>query len=134
MENKQIKVLVVEDEIILQNLIYSKLVKRNFSVVYSRTAAQALKYLEDNKDIDIIWLDHYLLGKDDGLDFVAKVKENPDWKHIPIFLISNSASDDKVQAYLQLGVDKYFIKSNYTLDNIIDDMEKYVSEKESKNT
>lgn len=134
MENKQIKVLVVEDEIILQNLIYSKLVKRNFSVVYSRTAAQALKYLEDNKDIDIIWLDHYLLGNDDGLDFVAKVKENPDWKNIPIFLISNSASDEKVQAYFQLGVDKYFVKSNYTLDNIIDDMEKYVSEREHTNT
>ncbi|MEK9175697.1 MAG: response regulator [Patescibacteria group bacterium] len=131
MLNKMLKILVVEDEFMLQNLIRTQLEKRGFLGFFARDVEQALKYLRSEKDIDVIWLDHYLLGKENGFNFIMKTKENPEWHHIPIFLVSNSVSDEKIQAYLRLGVDKYFVKTNNTLNEIVNDIEKYLSNKES---
>lgn len=114
-------VLVVEDEQPLLEAIRLKLDKNNFKVVTARSVEQAKYYVTDLAQVDAIWLDHYLLGKEDGLDFVAWCKEddNAKCKTIPIFIVSNTASNDKVASYLQLGVKEYFIKSNHRLDEII---------------
>ncbi|MFZ2192680.1 MAG: response regulator [Candidatus Moraniibacteriota bacterium] len=115
-------VLVVEDEKPLQQAIKIKLEKNNFDPVTARSVEQAINFLKDLEKVDIIWLDHYLLGKDNGLDFVAKVKNNIAWKKIPIFIVSNTASQEKVRSYMQLGIEKYYVKANYRLDDIIEDI------------
>ncbi|NMC51841.1 response regulator [Candidatus Kuenenbacteria bacterium] len=122
-------ILVVEDEKPLQDAIRIKLEKSGFAVVTARTVEQALNYLKDIKEIDVIWLDHYLLGKEDGLDFVAEAKNRSQWKDIPIFVVSNTASADKVRSYLELGINKYYIKSEKRLDEIISDINDYLANK-----
>lgn len=119
---EQKTILVVEDEKPLLEAIHTKLEKSGFSVVTARTAEQAYGLLEDIAKVDIIWLDHYLLGKENGLDLVAKIKNDEKYKKIPIFIVSNTASAEKVQSYINLGVNKYYIKSNYRLDKIISDI------------
>ena len=81
-------ILVVEDERPLVQAIETKLEKNGFDVITARTIDQATSYLEEVKNIEVIWLDHYLPGDKTGLDFVAMLK-SPDskWKKIPIFLI-----------------------------------------------
>lgn len=111
--------LVLEDEEALKNVICKKLLLNGFKTVSARSVDQAMKYLQDDIVIDGIWLDHYLLGKENGLDFVAKIKESEKWKKIPVFVVSNTASPGKVKSYLELGVRQYFTKSNYRLDQII---------------
>ena len=120
-------VLVLEDEVPLQNAIKSKLDKNGFDVVTARNVDQALNHLADIQSIDIIWLDHYLLGRDTGLDFVVKLKNDYRWKKIPIFVVSNTASADKIKAYIALGVEKYYTKSDYRLDIIIEEMKKLIN-------
>jgi DNA-binding response OmpR family regulator len=115
-------ILVVEDEKPLLEAVRIKLEKGGFSVVTARTAEQAYNLLEDIHKIDVLWLDHYLIGKENGLDIVVKIKEQDEYKNIPIFIVSNTASADKVKSYINLGVNKYYIKSNYRLDSIIKDI------------
>jgi CheY-like chemotaxis protein len=113
-------ILVVEDEKPLLEVIKTKLEKEGFSVVTARSVEQALGYLEDIGSINAVWLDHYLLGKEDGLDFVAKCKQPDSWcKDIPIFVVSNTASADKVHSYLKFGVTKYYVKAEKKLDEIV---------------
>jgi len=115
--------LVVEDEVPLQNAIRLNLEKNGFSVVTARDAQQALNHLQDIGKIDVIWLDHYLLGKESGLDFLVRLKEDgAGWKEIPVFVVSNTASEDKVSSYVKLGVDKYYTKSDFRLEEIIKDI------------
>lgn len=116
-------ILVVEDEKPLLEAVHIKLEKSGFSVVTARTAEQAYGLIEDIAKIDAIWLDHYLIGKENGLDLVIKLKSNEDYKNIPIFIVSNTASADKVKSYINLGVNKYYVKSNYRLDSIISDIQ-----------
>jgi DNA-binding response OmpR family regulator len=114
------KVLLVEDELPLLQAIEKKMVTEGLTVVKARTVLDALKLLQSDKEIASIWLDHYLLGKETGLDLVATVKaEDSVWRALPIFVVSNTASEDKVRTYLHLGVDKYFVKSNFRLDEIV---------------
>jgi CheY-like chemotaxis protein len=128
MADKIKNVLIVEDEKPLLNAIRMKLEKSGFGVVTARTANQALHYLEDVPDIDIIWLDHYLIGKETGLDLVVQIKSNPAWKKIPIFLVSNTASQSKVSSYIKFGITKYYTKADFRLDQIIEDIKKTMNQ------
>jgi len=121
-------VLIVEDELPLAEAVKIKLEKTGFTAVTARSVSQALDYLKDDVHIDAIWLDHYLLGQENGLDLVAQIKEKDSkWNNIPIFVVSNTASVDKVQSYLRLGVNKYYIKSNFRLDSIIKDIDDFLN-------
>ena len=114
--------MVVEDEMALQNAIKDKLEKSGFGVLTARSVEEAIQKVADSS-FDAIWLDHYLLGEASGLDFVAKCKEDDSsCKNIPIFVVSNTASPDKVQAYLKLGINKYYVKAELRLDDIINDI------------
>jgi CheY-like chemotaxis protein len=123
-------VLVVEDEIPLQKAIQKKLEDDGFQVVTARKVKQAVNFLKDLERIDLIWLDHYLLGREDGLDFVARIKNEEENKNIPIVVVSNTASSEKVRSYLRLGVDKYYTKADYRLSSILEDIKKVLAGKE----
>ncbi len=117
-------ILVVEDEISLQKAISTKLIKNNFNTFKARSVDEAMAHLTSQK-IDAIWLDHYLLGEESGLDFVARLKlSDSEWKNIPIFVVSNTASPDKVRSYISLGINSFFTKADYSLAQIIADLNK----------
>lgn len=122
-------ILVIEDEKPLLEAIDIKLKLNGFEVVTARTIEQAKSYIEDITHIDAIWLDHYLMGQGDGLDFVAWCKEenNAKCKDVPIFVVSNTASPDKVATYLSLDVHDYYVKANYRLDEIIANISEKIS-------
>jgi DNA-binding response OmpR family regulator len=121
-------ILVVEDEKPLIVAIKTKLEKNGFDVVTARTAEQAWNHLDEGVEVDALWLDHYLLGKDTGLDLLVRLKNAAKWKALPIFVVSNTASPDKRQAYIEFGVDKYFVKAENRLDEIVSNIKKRLKE------
>jgi CheY-like chemotaxis protein len=133
MPNKTDKkiVLLIEDERPLVVVIQSKLENSGFEVVTARTIDQGMSYLEEVGRVDAIWLDHYLPGDKTGLDFVAKLKDSESkWKHIPIFVVSNTASSDNLRSYLRLGVSKYSVKAEHRLDEITNDIKLFLDKAE----
>lgn len=121
-------ILVIEDERPLVQVIEAKLLKAGFDVLTARTIDQGLHYMEDFDTIDAIWLDHYLFGEKTGLDFVEKIK-SPDspWKHIPIFVVSNTANSENLQSYIRLGVNKYSVKTDHRLDEMANDIKNFLA-------
>ncbi|MFA6414870.1 MAG: response regulator [Candidatus Paceibacterota bacterium] len=137
-------ILVIEDERPLLEAIHAKLEKNGFGVISARSVeqafnahvgkdgldavtvrsiTQALAYLESLERVDAVWLDHHLVGKEDGLDFVTKFKANGGrWNKIPVFVVSNAASPRTIQAYMRAGVSKYYVKSDHRLDEIVADI------------
>lgn len=130
MDNQK-TVMVIEDEKPLVEAIRTKLEKNGFTVVTGRSVKQALEFLEEGVKIDAIWLDHYLLGLENGLDLMAKMKEEKSkYKKIPIFVVSNTATPDKIQSYLRLGANKYYTKADNRLEDIIRDINDYLADSE----
>jgi CheY-like chemotaxis protein len=136
----------LKDEQALLNAVKVKLEKNNFGVIESRSVQRAfsteleidgtgtisissveraLNFLKNLEKVDAIWLDHNLLGEENGLDFVTKFKANGDkWNKIPIFVVSNTSNPALVKSYNALGVTKYFVKAEHKLEGIIEDIKK----------
>lgn len=113
-------IMVVEDETLLLQAITKKLKLSNLDVVSCSSGKQAVDYLESMDELpDAIWLDYYLKDMN-GLAFMQEIKTNPKWNHLPVVVVSNSASPDKVHNMLGLGAKKYVLKAEYRLDEIID--------------
>ena len=123
-------ILVVEDENSLLGIIKEQLELNGFTVATARTVEEAIGQINAFKKVDAIWLDHYLLGEDSGLDFVIKLKENDKWKKIPVFVVSNSGSVDVMQSYMQLLVAKYYVKAEHRLDEIISEIKLFLDRSE----
>jgi CheY-like chemotaxis protein len=62
-----------------------------------------------------------------GLEFMRELKKNDLWAKIPVVVVSNSASDEKKNSMLALGVDKYILKAQYRLDEIIEMIREIIS-------
>ena len=96
------KILVVEDDLDIHNLIKEILIKERYEVFDSYSGTESLLVLEKEK-IDLILLDLMLPGLN-GEEIIKKVK------NIPIIVISAKISpDDKVKVLLD-GANDYITK------------------------
>lgn len=117
------KVLVVEDDLPLLQVIVRKLELSGYSPLEARTVDEANDMLLKNPETKAIWLDHYLIGDKNGIDFLTslRTKESP-WKTTPVIVVSNSITAEKVQLYKEIGANQYFVKAETTLQEIIDEL------------
>jgi two-component system, chemotaxis family, chemotaxis protein CheY len=123
-------VMVVEDETLLLEAIAKKLKICGLNPISCSGAEQALDYLNSLAELpDAIWLDYHLKEMN-GLDFMKRLKDNPKWSEIPIVVVSNSASPDKVHNMLALGAKKYILKAEHRLDDIIDTIKEFTTKGE----
>ena|SRR2546421_8429032 len=112
-------IMVVEDEDLLLQAITKKLKLSGMDVLSCSSGKQALDYLTSLDALpDAIWLDFYLRDMN-GLAFMETLQKNAAWSAIPVVVVSNSASPDKINHMLALGVKKYILKAEYRLDEII---------------
>lgn len=96
------KILVVEDDIDIHNLIKNVLEKERYDVISAYSGTEALLLIE-KKDLDLILLDLMIPGLS-GEEIIKKVK------NIPIIVISAKiSSEDKVNA-LSIGANDYITK------------------------
>lgn len=134
-------ILVIEDDAALLAAISAKLQKANFIVITARTVDSvftlqfmqepdtvmspdvindALTHLLSLENIDAVWLDHNLIGEEDGIDFIVKFKANGGvWNTIPIFVVSNSANPDLIKTYAEIGINHYYLKAEHRLEEIV---------------
>ena len=123
-------IMVVEDEELLLQAITKKLKLSNLDVLSCSSGHQAVDYLT-NLDVmpDAIWLDYYLKDMN-GLIFMQSLKDNPAWAKIPVMVVSNSASPEKVHNMLAMGAKKYILKAEYRLDELIQEVSRLMQTQE----
>ncbi len=121
--------MVIEDEVMLLQAIAKKLETVGIESVLCTSGKQALDYLNSLPKLpNLIWLDFYLRDMDGG-EFMAEFKKNDLWAKIPVLVVSNSASVEKVKLMRQLGVVDYLVKSDYGLNEVLEIVKKYVDSK-----
>ncbi len=112
-------IMVVEDETLLLQAITKKIKLSGMDVLSCSSGQQAIDYLGSLEEMpDAVWLDYYLKDMN-GLAFMQRLKGTPQWANIPVIVVSNSASPEKVTNMLGLGAKKYILKAEYRLDEII---------------
>lgn len=114
----QAKVLIVEDDQFLRDLMERKLRKEGFSVETAIEGESGLQKVTSFKP-DIVLLDIILPGLD-GFTILQKIKENPATAGTPVLLLTNLGQRDDVEKGLKLGAAGYLIKAHFNPGDIVD--------------
>lgn len=127
-------IMVVEDETLLLQAITKKLKISGMDVLSCASGQQAVDYLNNLDELpDAVWLDYYLKDMN-GLAFMQELKANPAWTNIPVIVVSNSASPEKVSNMLALGARKYILKAEFRLDEIIGMIRDFIKDNDVSGT
>ena len=110
-------ILVVEDEVPLRDAIKIKLAKEKINSLFASSAEEGLEFLKKNK-INLVWLDLLLPGMG-GFAFLEQIRKEPKWRHLPVVIVSVSASPEKIRQAFEHNVLDYLVKSQYQLGDII---------------
>ena len=112
----KIKILIVEDDAILQKTLKEYLVNAGFDITTASNGEEGVS-MTKSVDPDLILLD-IILPKKDGYEVINDLKGDQSTKNIPIILLTNLGSIDDVQKALDLGATTYLIKADYKLAEI----------------
>ena len=102
------KILIVDDEPNILELLEFNLTKEGFDVVRADTGEMAVRLLEDEKP-GLVLLDQMLPGID-GLGVLKKIRATDDYADIPVIMVTAKSEEiDKIIG-LELGADDYVTK------------------------
>jgi len=111
------KILVVEDEAVLQKALADMLGDAAFEVVQAIDGEQAVEMAHSAKP-DLILLD-LVLPKKHGLEVLQVLKEDDATKMIPVIILTNLEDKDDISRALELGAKGYLVKANYDMKEVI---------------
>ncbi len=106
--NKQITVLVVEDQEHIQRVLQYNLKLDGFEVYLTENGPDALE-LAQSKMPDVILLDWMMLVMD-GLKVLSELKQDEATQHIPVFMLTAKGMTSDVDQALFHGSDEYITK------------------------
>jgi len=102
------KVLLVEDEVAIRDMLLFVLQDSGFEVLQAENTQQAMECMSENK-IDLLILDWMLPGIS-GVELCRRLKKENAYMHIPVIMLTAKAEeDDKIQG-LNAGADDYLTK------------------------
>jgi DNA-binding response OmpR family regulator len=110
-EQKNIHVLLVEDDVFLANIYKTKFELEGFQVTHADNGEMGLD-LAGKVTPHIILLD-ILMPKMDGFTVLQHLKANEATANIPVILLTNLGQKDDVQKGLELGAIDYLIKAHF---------------------
>lgn len=120
------KIMLVEDDALLAQVLATALKNENFEVVIVSDGLEALDTAGKIRP-SLILLDLILPGMD-GFAVLKAIKEDSKTSDIPVVIISNLDSVSDIKSTKVLGADKYFLKADSNLDEIV----KFVKSKTRK--
>jgi CheY-like chemotaxis protein len=111
-------ILLAEDDRFLRRACETKLKQCGFDVRVAVDGEEALTFAREQAP-DLMLLD-LLMPKRDGLSVLKALKADAATRAIPIVIISNSSKDLEMQNASDLGAVDYWIKSNLSLQELCD--------------
>jgi len=118
------KILIIEDDRYLKELIVKKLKKEKFEVLEAVDGQEGFKKAKEEKP-NLILLDLILPGTD-GYTVLSQIKADPETSSIPVIIISNLGQIQEIQKGLKLGAVDYLIKAHFTPEKIIEKVKRFV--------
>jgi len=101
-------VMLVEDDTMTREIMASRLREQGWRVFKAENGKVALEQLEGKKP-SLILLD-LLMPEMDGFEFVARLRNNPNWRTIPVIVLTSTKLSLRDQARLTGNVEIIFQK------------------------
>jgi DNA-binding response OmpR family regulator len=120
------KILVVEDDTDIRNLLVDTIIDMGFTVIEAEDGGVGLdKALTESPDIILLDL---MMPEMDGIQVLENIKKDPEAQMIPVIMVSARGQDEDVAKALSAGAWGYLVKPwrNGQLESAVTSAEKQI--------
>lgn len=113
--------MVVDDDDALQRLVSTLLTRAEMEVTGAESAVEAaelLKQAHEQGALPHVLILDMMLPDVSGLDFLRQLREQAQFDVVRVVVLSAIADHDKIREGLEIGADRYLMKS-YLANNLI---------------
>jgi CheY-like chemotaxis protein len=120
------KILLVEDEDIMIDLLQRKLSKEGYEVSVARDGEEGLKKMREMEPKpDLILLD-IIMPKMGGFEVMEEMAKDESLKKIPVIVISNSGQPVELDRAKKLGAKDWLIKTEFDPNEVLEKVKKQI--------
>lgn len=124
MSDTQPYILIVEDDRFLARAYQSKLANAGFRLGTAYDGEEAIAMLGQEKP-DLMILD-IIMPKKNGFEVLQEIQNHPEWKTIPVILLTNLGQEEDRKKGQELGAVDYIIKADFSLQEIVTLIKKHL--------
>lgn len=121
------KILLIEDEEIIIDLLRTKLTKEGYEVFTARDGQEGLKTMKELKDLSLVLLD-IIMPKMGGFEVMERMQKDKELKKIPIIVISNSGQPVELDRAQRLGAKDWLVKTEFDPQEVLNKVRKQLGE------
>ena len=119
------KVLLVEDDDSLREIYGERLKAEGFEILSARDGEEALAIaVQERPDITVCDI---MMPKISGFDVLDILHSNPDTKDLKVIVMSALSQEEDKSRAKRLGADRYLVKSEVTLEDLVKTTKEVVS-------
>jgi CheY-like chemotaxis protein len=120
------RILLVEDEDIMVDLLQRKLTKEGYEVFVARDGEEGLKKMREmDPKPDLILLD-IVMPKMGGFEVMEEMAKDESLKNIPVIVISNSGQPVELDRAKKLGAKDWLIKTEFDPKEVLEKVKKQI--------
>ena len=116
MEQRAIRVLLIDDDPFIADMYILKLRAERFQIEVARDGKEGLKRVVEF-DPDVVLLDIVMPGLD-GFQVLEELRKKGDRRKI--ILLTNLGQKEDVERGMRLGADDYVIKAHFTPSEVVE--------------
>lgn len=124
------KILLVEDDINLRDVYYARLQADGYELSVASNGEEALAMAVKERP-DLIILD-VMMPRISGFDVLDILRTTPEIAHTKVIMMTALGSSEDRERGEKLGVDKYLVKSQVTLEDVVATIKKVLQVPESE--
>lgn len=118
------KILLVEDEELMIDILQRKLEKEGYEVSVARDGEEGLEAMKRSRP-DLTLLD-IIMPKMGGFEVMEEMQKDPKLKEIPVIVISNSGQPVELDRAQKLGAKDWLIKTEFDPQEVIEKVKKQI--------
>ena len=113
------KIMTVDDSKMVRTIIRRAVTSLEYECLEANNPKEALKILaEEHKNIKLILLD-WNMPEMTGLEFLEIIKAHPEYKEIPVMMITSQGLKEKILQAIKAGAINYVVKP-FTHEDLIE--------------
>ena len=124
MNDQTKKILLIEDEEIIVDLLRRKLEDVGYKVEVAMDGVEGLEKMKKNLP-DVVLLD-VVMPKMGGFEVVEAMRSDKDLRGLPVIIISNSGQPVELDRAKELGVKDWLVKTEFDPQEVIDKVVKQI--------
>jgi len=118
MDTASKKILIVEDEAPLLNILHDRFVKEGFQVITAKDGVEGLvQAVKDHPDLILLDI---IMPNMDGITMLKNLRGDSWGKDADVLILSNKEDSESISQTMEEKIGHFFIKSDWNINDLVE--------------